>query len=144
MIFKWTLKSSTFLHVLWSTQNKAPYIALTSTDSHWYSFCTALKNFPSFSSLLPVYPLLPRDLCAVWCGLRVHASQVCSGGRPAAHHRLPQLDTDSSAEQHGERPHHQGARAGATLHQGVPQVMVAQWSSSIPLLCWPKTCSCFH
>lgn len=88
--------------------------------------------------------LLHRDLCALRHGLCVHASQVCSGGRPAAHHRLPQLDADSSAEQHGEHPHHRGDGPGATLRQGVPQVVGAQWSGATPPPKWPKSCSRCH
>lgn len=60
------------------------------------------------------------------CERRPHASQVCSGGWPHAHHRLPQLDADSSAEQHGEHHHHRGARPGSAFRQGVLQAMGAQ------------------
>lgn len=59
--------------------------------------------------------------------LRSHASQVRAGGRPAAAHRLPQLDADGGAEQHGERAGHRGAGPGATLRRGVPQVVGTVW-----------------
>lgn len=83
-------------------------------------------------------PLPYRDLRAEQQELRAHASQVRSGGRPAAPHRLPQLDTERGAEQHGEHPHHRGAGPGATLHQGVRQVMGAQRPGPTP----KTSCSC--
>lgn len=74
----------------------------------------------------------PRDLRTLWRSLCAHASQVCCGGRPVAHHGLPQLDVNSSAEQQGEHHHHWGARSAAALHRGVPQAVDTQWSDPSP------------
>lgn len=117
---------------------------LKSRNIHWYLFISThiqgIKELPSILS--PFYPLR-RDLCAPQRGLCVHASQVCGGGQTPSYHRLPQLDTVSSAGEHGEHPRNWGARPGETLHQGVPQLVGAQWSGTTPQLKWPKPCSLY-
>lgn len=56
-----------------------------------------LVLYKGFLITYPSSPCLLRDLCAEPHPLGTHAPQVCTSGRAAAPHRLPQLDTDSSA-----------------------------------------------
>ena len=73
-----------------------------------------------------------RDLRAFQQDTHQHASQVCSGGRQEAHHRLPQLDVRGSARQQRERHHHRGEGAGAALRRAVQQFVAAQRSGASP------------
>lgn len=71
-----------------------------------------------------------RDLRAFQQDAHQHASQVCSGGRQEAHHRLPQLDVHGSARQQRERHRHRGDGAGAALRQTVHQIVAVQRSGT--------------
>lgn len=84
--------------------------------------------------LLLVRPLLCRDQRTPRRRLRAHASQVCHNGRTAARLRLPQLDAERSAVQHGEHPCDRGAPPGASVHRGVPETVGEQRPGSRNLL----------
>lgn len=71
-----------------------------------------------------------RHLRAFQQDAHQHASQVCSGGRQEAHHRLPQLDVHGSARQQRERHRHRGDGAGAALRHAVLQIVAAQRSGT--------------
>lgn len=86
---------------------------------------------PTLLSPLPC-SVSNRDLRAFQQDAHQHASQVCSGGRQEAHHRLPQLDMHGSARQQRERHRHRGEGPGAALHQTVHQVVAVQRSRATP------------